>query len=63
MAKLSAIAAKAEGASAEDATKLDEITVEAESNLVVIRIQNKLHKAISAFVEDKKGIDDLALFH
>lgn len=62
LAKLSAIAAKAEGASAEDATKLDEITVEAESNLVVIRIQNKLHKAISAFVEDKKELMTLHYF-
>ncbi|GEQ71536.1 hypothetical protein JCM33374_g5221 [Metschnikowia sp. JCM 33374] len=62
LAKLTAVAAKTEGASIDETSKLDEIAVEAESNLVVIRTQNRLHHTVSSFVEGKKELMTLEFF-
>lgn len=60
LAKLTAIAAKLESPS--DSLVLDEIAVEAENSLVVIRIQNKLHQTISLFLQGKKELVTLDYF-
>ncbi|KAJ8141943.1 hypothetical protein OY671_004896 [Metschnikowia pulcherrima] len=63
MAKLAAIAAKAEGPSSpEESSVLDEIAVEAESNLLVVRIQNKIYQTIASFVGDKQELVTLDYF-
>lgn len=61
MAKLSAIAAEAEGSNI-DSFALEELVIEAESNLVVIRIQNKTYNYISQFMQGKKEIVTLQYF-
>lgn len=62
MAKLSAIAAEADGSSIENSFALEELVIDAESNLVVIRIQNKTYNYISQFMQDKKEIITLDYF-
>ncbi|OBA24357.1 hypothetical protein METBIDRAFT_77163 [Metschnikowia bicuspidata var. bicuspidata NRRL YB-4993] len=62
MAKLCAIVAKSEGTIVEDGTGLDELAVDAENNLVAIRIQNQLHQKISSFVDNKRELITLEYF-
>lgn len=56
MAKLSALAAGAEDAKLADAYALQELVVEAENSLVVVRIQNKIFHYISLFVQGKSAM-------
>lgn len=56
LAKLSAIAAKVEDVSTKDSIVLDEIAIEAENNLLVIRVQNNLYRSLSFFVQGKKDL-------
>lgn len=53
MAKLAAIAAETEDSKMVDSYALEELVIEAENNLVGIRIQNKLFNHISLFVHNK----------
>lgn len=62
MAKLSSIAAEAEDSQMVDKYALQELIVEAENNLVVIRIQNKLYNYISLFVQGQKEMITLNYF-
>lgn len=62
LAKLSAVAAKFENPDSVDVPVLDEITVDAENNLVVIRIQNKLHHTILQYVQGKRELVNFAYF-
>lgn len=62
LAKLSAIAAKADDISGEESPILDEIAIEAENNLLVIRVQNKIHHLLSSYVQGKKDLITLDYF-
>lgn len=61
LAKLTAIAAKLESPESDSAV-LEEIAVEAENSLVVIRIQNKLHQTVSLFLQGQKELVTLEYF-
>lgn len=61
MAKLSALAAEAEE-NTMGTFATEELIIEAENSLVVVRIQNKLYNYISRFVEDKKQIINLEYY-
>lgn len=62
MAKLSAIAAEAQGTQSTTHYALEELAIEAENNLVVVRIQNKIYQYISQFVQGKKDMITLEYF-
>lgn len=62
LAKLSAIAAKFQDVSGKDSIALDEIAIEAENNLMVIRVQNTLHQLLSSYVQGKKELITLDYF-
>lgn len=62
MAKLSAIAAEAEGSSIKNSFALEELVIEAENYLVVVRIQNKTYNYISQFMQGKKEIITMDYF-
>lgn len=62
LTKLTAIAARTEGKSAEESSALEEIAIEAENNLSVIRVQNRLHQLITSFVQGKKKLLTLEYF-
>lgn len=62
LAKLTALAANSESFSSDASPVLDEIAIESENNLVVIRIQRKLHQSVSSVVEGKKELLSLDLF-
>lgn len=62
LAKLTAIAARSKDETSEASPALEEIAIEAENNLVVIRVQNKLHQLVSSFVQGKKELITLDFF-
>lgn len=62
MAKLSALASEYEESNTMGSFATEELIIEAENSLVVVRIQNKLYNYISRFVEGKKQIISLDYF-
>lgn len=56
LAKLTAVAAKLQQPDSPNAIDLEESIIEAENNLVAVRIQNHLHETISLFVNNKKEL-------
>lgn len=56
LAKLTAVAAKLQQPTSPDAIDLEESIIEAENNLVAVRIQNHLYDAVSLFVQNKKEL-------
>lgn len=62
LAKLAAVAATVQDPQSSDNTALEQIAIDAENNLVCIRIQNRLHHLILQFVQDKKELVTLDYF-